>query len=95
VYSAEDAEAAESGRDFEHFALFLLGLGGFSDQQIQHLEANRIKVTKIKKLIAETTYHTDFTCWTVEHAISFWVGVALFVAGLAFAPVLRWTNRGA
>lgn len=94
-YSTEDAEAADSGRDFEHFALFLLGLGGFSDKQIQGLEGNCIKVTKIKKIIAETTYHTDFARWTVDHTLSFWGGFALFFGGLLFAPALKWINGGA
>lgn len=47
LYVSEDPELAGAGRDFQHFMYFLLGLGGFPDEQMDAIRAACIDVTAI------------------------------------------------
>lgn len=47
LYVSEDPELAGAGRDFQHFMYFLLGLGGFPDEQMDAIRAACIDVVAI------------------------------------------------
>lgn len=94
LFISDEIEAADAGRDFKHFALFLLGLGGFSDEQVKAIETACIDVIPMKKIVSETTYHTELSRWPVDHVVPFWLGLGLVFIGLVLSPVARWIGQG-
>lgn len=89
TYLSNDPELASAGRDFEHFVFFLLGLGGFPDEQMKAIQTACIGVVAMKKVVTTTTWHTDIGRWPRDQALAFWPGLALAVIGLALIPVAR------
>ena len=87
LYLSEDTELASAGRDFEHFVFFLLGLGGFPDDQLKAIKVACIDVIPIKRIVTTTTWHTDIRRWPADHAAAFWPGLALAVVGLLLIPI--------
>jgi len=94
IYVSDDIEAASAGRDFKHFVLFLLGLGGFPDEQTTAIEQTCIKVIPLKSIVTRTTYHTDAARWPADRAAAFWPGLMLVLIGLAMGTVPRRPRRG-
>jgi hypothetical protein len=90
LYIGDDMELASAGRDFTHFVLFLLGLGGFSDDQVNAIKAACIDVVPVKRIVTKTIYRTDIRRWPVDDAAAFCSGFALAFFGLVLSPVASW-----
>jgi hypothetical protein len=89
LYISEDTELVSAGRDFEHFVYFLLGLGGFPDEEMTAIKAACIEVVPMKLVVAATTWHTDIWLWPRDQPIAFWPGIALVAFGLVLIPIGR------
>lgn len=87
LYISEDTELVSAGRDFEHFVYFLLGLGGFPDEQMTAIKAACIEVVPIKLVVTATTWHTDIRQWPRDQPFAFWPGIALVAFGLVLIPI--------
>jgi hypothetical protein len=70
LYISEDSELASAGRDFEHFVYFLLGLGGFADEQITAIKAACIEIVPMKLVVTATTWHSDIWRWRAIKLLS-------------------------
>jgi len=88
TYISNDPELASAGRDFDHFVFFLLGLGGFPDEQMQAIQAACIGVTPMKKIVTRTTWHTDIRRWPVDQPAVFWPAFALVFFGLVLSAIV-------
>jgi hypothetical protein len=87
LYVSEDSELVSAGRDFEHFVLFTLGLGGFPDEAVKALKAACIDIVTVKRIATRTSWHTDALDWPRDQPLAFWPGLALALSGLAFMPI--------
>ena len=85
-----EQESVNSG--LERYALFLMGLGGFSNEQEQSIKADCINVVRVKKIIATRRYYTEIWRWPVDHAAMFWFGLELVLVGAFFSPIARWIS---
>jgi hypothetical protein len=93
LYLSEESGLAGAGRDFEHFVYFLLGLGGFADEQMTAIKAACIKIVSTKLVVTATNRHSDLWRWPRDQASMFWPAVGLAAAGLALiatTSLQRW-----
>jgi hypothetical protein len=83
LYISEESGLAGAGRDFEHFVYFLLGLGGFADEQMTAIKSACIKIVPTKLVVTATTWHSDIWRWPGDQTFIFWPALALTAFGLA------------
>jgi hypothetical protein len=88
TYISNDPELASAGRDFDHFVFFLLGLGGFPDEQMKTIQAACISITSMKKIVTKTTWRTDIWRWPLDQPAGFWPGLALVLIGLVLSATV-------
>jgi hypothetical protein len=93
TYLSNDVELASAGRDFQHFVFFLLGLGGFSDDQLSAIKAACIEIVPLKRIVTATTWHTDIGRWPGDAPFAFWPGSALACFGLALSAAISLHRR--
>jgi hypothetical protein len=93
LYISEEAGLAGAGRDFEHFVYFLLGLGGFPDEQMTAIKAACIKTVPIKLIVTATTWHSDIERWPRDQAFMFRPAFALTAFGLALLAATLLSRR--
>jgi len=94
VYSGNDIEQVSARRLFEHYGLFLLGLGGFADDQQQAIKAACVNVIPLKKIVTTTKYYTEIWRWPIDDVAAFWFGLELVFVGVLFSPIARWISTG-
>ncbi len=94
LYSSDNIEEISARYDLEHYALSMLGLGGFSDDQLQAIKARCVNVTPVKEIVTKTHYHTDIWRWPVDRVATFWLGLELLFLGMLFSPIARWISTG-
>ena len=63
-------------------------------EQVKAIETACIDVIPMKKIVSETTYHTELSRWPVDHVVPFWLGLGLVFIGLVLSPVARWIGQG-
>jgi hypothetical protein len=86
LYLSNDPELASAGRDFDHFVYFLLGFGGFADEQVNAIRATCVKIVPMTLVVTASTYRTAVWRWPLERAAAFGAGLALALIGLVLVP---------
>lgn len=94
AYSGQEPELANAKGGFEHYVLFLLGLGGFSSDEEQAIEHNCVVVTPVKKIAQNVHYWREIWRWPIDHAVAFSMGLELILGGLFFVPIALWIRTG-
>jgi hypothetical protein len=94
AYSDPDIKPAATTSGFEHYVLFMLGLGGFSNDDEQALKANCVNVIPVKKIFKDTSYFRGIWRWPVDHVAAFSLGLELVLIGMLFVPIAIWINTG-
>jgi len=94
AYSGQEPELATAKGGFEHYILFLLGLGGFSSDEEQANERNCVLVTPVKKIVQTVHGWREIWRWPIDHAVAFSMGLELILAGLFFVPIALWIRTG-
>lgn len=94
AYSDPDVKRAGAKSGFEHYVLFILGLGGFSNDDEQALKANCVKIIPMKKILNDTNYFRGIWRWPVDHVAAFSLGLELVLIGALFVPIALWINTG-
>ncbi len=90
VRSGGAIEQVGASRNLEQSMLMLLGLGGFSKNQLQALEIRCVEIVPVKKILTPS----KFWRWPVDRLASFTLGLELVFVGLLFGPISRWINAG-
>ncbi len=93
-YASDNIEQSSDRHDLEHYALSILGLGGFSDEQLQAIKARCVNVTPVKEIVTKTYYHSDIWRWPIDRVATFWLGLELLILGMLFCPIARWISTG-
>jgi hypothetical protein len=91
LYLSNDPELASAGRDLDHFVYFLLGFGGFADEQVNAIRATCVEIIPMKLVVTASSYRTDVWRWPLERAAAFGAGLALVLIGLV---LVRPRRRG-
>ncbi len=94
AYSDPDVKPAGATSGFEHYVLFMLGLGGFSNDDEQAIKANCVTVTPVKKIFRNANYFREIWRWPVDHVAAFSLGLELVLIGLLFVPLALWIDTG-
>lgn len=94
AYSDPDIRQAGAKSGFEHYVLFMLGLGGFSNEDEQALKANCVNITPVKKIFRNANYFSELWRWPVDHVAAFSLGLELLLIGLLFIPLALWIDTG-
>ena len=89
-----DVPAFRIDRDLDRYALSLLGLGSFPDDQQRAIKAACVKVIPVKKIVAKIHYHTEIWRWPIDHVGAFWFGLELVLVGAFFGPIATWISSG-
>jgi hypothetical protein len=89
-----DVPAFRIDRDLDRYALSLLGLGSFPDDQQRAIKAACVKVIPVKKIVAKIHYHTEIWRWPIDHVAAFWFGLELVLVGAFFGPIATWISSG-
>jgi hypothetical protein len=88
-YSKSDGKG-----DFEHYVLYLLGLGGFPDDLEYALATNCVRIMPVKKIQVTANYSGEIWRWPVDHIAAFSFGLELLLIGALFAPITLWIVTG-
>jgi hypothetical protein len=88
--SANGIKKVGANESLEQRILLLLGLSGFSKDQLQVLKARCVEVIPVKKILTQAKLWR----WPVECPVSFWLGLELVFIGLFFSPISRWISAG-
>jgi hypothetical protein len=94
AYSDVDAGTPAAKGSFDHYVLFLLGLGGFSSEEEQAIKANCVSIVPVKKVARSAHYLRDLWRWPIDHIAAFSLGLELVLIGILFAPIVRWIDTG-
>lgn len=94
AYTAHDIKLQGAKSDFEHYVLFLLGLGGFSSDLEQALAASCVSVVSVKKIFQSASYLGEIWRWPFDHMALFALGLELVLVGLFFTPIAVWIVSG-
>jgi hypothetical protein len=94
AYSGQELELANAKGGFEHYILFLLGLGGFAADEEAAIEHTCVVVTPIKKIVQSVSYWREVWRWPIDRAVAFSLGLELILGGLFFIPIALWIRTG-
>jgi hypothetical protein len=76
--------------DFEHYVLYLLGLGGFADDEEQAIRANCLTVVPAASVSAPAAPWS----WPVERVAASAFGLELVLLGALLVPIALWIRSG-
>jgi hypothetical protein len=94
AYSGRDLEQAGAKGDFEHYVLFLLGLGGFSSDDEQALKIDCVNIVAVKKIFNSPSLFGEIWHWPLDHIAAFALGLELVLVAVLFVPIALWTGTG-
>lgn len=80
--------------DFEHYVLYLMGLGGFPADLEDALATNCVRVTPVKRIQLTANYYGEIWRWPVDHIAAFSFGLELILTGALFTPIILWIVTG-
>jgi hypothetical protein len=78
----------------ERAAIIMLGLSDFPEDQAKAIRTACLKIIPMKRIVTERTYHTNIWRWPADHAVPFWLGIALLFVGIGLSPAERWIRAG-
>jgi hypothetical protein len=90
IPSVTRIKQVDANESLEQRMLLLLGLSGFSKDQLQALKARCVEVIPIKKILAQAKLWR----WPIDCPASFWLGLELVFIGLCFSRISRWISAG-
>jgi hypothetical protein len=94
AYSGQDIGLATAKGDFDHYVLFLLGLGGFSSDEEQAIKQDCINVIPVKRIVKNASYLREIWRWPIDHVAAFALGMELVFVGVLFVPIVLWIGTG-
>jgi hypothetical protein len=94
AYSGRDLEQAGAKGDFEHYVLFLLGLGGFSGDEEQAIKLDCVNVVAVKKIFNSASLFGEIWRWPFDHIAAFSLGLELVLVAMLFVPIALWIGTG-
>ncbi|HML07025.1 MAG TPA: hypothetical protein VK430_02710 [Xanthobacteraceae bacterium] len=90
MLSANGIKQVGASENLEQHMLSLLGLGGFSKDELQALKTRCVEVIPVKRILTQAKlWH-----WPISYPASFWLGLELVLIGLFFRPISRWISAG-
>ena len=95
AYSGSDVAGISAKGDFEHYVLFLFGLGGFPSDEEQAIKLNCISIIPVKRIVTGASAFAELWRWPIDYVATFTLGLEFIFAGLFCAPIVRWINSGA
>jgi len=93
AYGTSDAGQPAAKRDFEHYVLFLLGLGGFPADEEIAITASCVTVVPVN-IFAGAERLGKAWRWPVDHVAAVSFGVELVLIGILFIPISIWISTG-
>jgi hypothetical protein len=94
AYSGQDLAPAGAKGDFEHYVLFLLGLGGFPGDEEQAIKLNCVNIVPVKKIFNSASLFGEIWHWPFDHIAAFSLGLELVLVGTLFVPITLWIGTG-
>jgi hypothetical protein len=94
AYFGQNIELVSAKSDFEHYVLFLLGLGGFSNDEEQAIERDCVNIIQVKKVFNNAYYLREIWRWPIDHVAAFSLGLELVFVGVLFVPIVLWIGTG-
>jgi hypothetical protein len=94
AYSGRDFEQVGAKGDFEHYVLFLLGLGGFSDDEEQAIKLDCVNVVAVKRIFNSASLFGEIRRWPFDHIAAFSLGLELVLISMLFIPIALWVGTG-
>jgi len=92
--SSRDFERVNAKGDFEHYVLFLLGLGGFSGAEEQAIRLDCVSITPVKRIFKGGASFKEVWRWPLDHVAAFSLGLELVFVGMLFVPIALWVSTG-
>lgn len=80
--------------DFEHYVLYLMGLGSFPVDLEYALVTNCVRITPVKKIPVTADYYGEMWRWPIDHIAAFSLGLELILIGALFTPIALWVLTG-
>lgn len=94
AYSGQDIELVSAKGYFEHYVVFLLGLGGFSNDEEQAIKRDCVNIIQVKKVFKNLYYLREIWRWPIDHVAAFSLGLELAFVGMLFVPIVLWIGTG-
>lgn len=94
AYSGRDFAPASAKGDFEHYVLFLLGVGGFSSDEEQAIKLNCVNVIPVKRVFNNASLLGEIWRWPFDHIAAFSLGLELVLVSMLFVPIVLWITTG-
>jgi hypothetical protein len=85
---------ADAKGEFEHYVLYLLGLGSFSDDVEYALKSDCVHVTPIKKILTNAKNLGEIWSWPIDRVAAFSFGLELILVGMLLVPISLWITTG-
>jgi hypothetical protein len=93
AYGGADVGQPAAKRDFEHYVLFLLGLGGFPAAEEDAITASCVTIMPVMVSAGAITI-ANIWRWPVDHVAAVSFGLELVLIGLLFVPLSIWIGTG-
>lgn len=93
-YAAGVAGRAGAKGDFDHYALILLGLGGFPAAEEQAIESACVTVSPVRQATVAANAFAAFWPTPIEHIAAVAFGLQLVLLGLLLIPTALWIATG-
>jgi hypothetical protein len=90
AHDTGSAGAPSAKGDFEHYVLYLLGLGGFADDEELAIRADCLTVVPAASVSALSPVWP----WPVEHVAASAFGLELVLLGALLVPIALWIKSG-